>query len=266
MSARNKKLQQQAEALLKKPFRWMSLPTDIRYVALFSFRFLILHKLKFFALLSAAVVIALYVIRPIEGTFNHWLQSQFDAPFLHDAAAWLSWSGEYFFPLMILLPCWLIACLRRSRRLQVLTACILISFVASSLVVRVGKLGFGRLRPIVAERTEQPDTFIGPTLRPKYHSFPSGHTAAAFATSTPVFFIHPGIGSALSVCSGLIAFSRTYENQHYPSDLFGGLVVGILCALPGRTLMRAFPLAQAPNTHIANHGEPQSKKEKAAPE
>lgn len=244
MSTRNKKLQQQAETLLKKPFRWMSLPTDICYVALFYFRLLILHKLKFFALLSATLFIALYTIRPIEGTFNSWLQNQFDAPFLQDTAAWLSWSGEYFFPLIILLSCWLFGCLRRSRRLQVLTACILISFVASSLIVRVGKLGFGRLRPIVAERTEQPDTFIGPTFHPKYHSFPSGHTATAFAASTPVFFIHPGIGSALSICSGLIALSRTYENQHYPSDLFSGFVIGILCALPWRTLMRESSMAK----------------------
>ncbi len=254
------------QALRQKASTWRSLPADLRHVALFFWNSLLRRKRMFPALLLAASLFALFLVRPFESGFNSWLQARFDSPFFNDAASWLSWSGEYFFPLMVVLPCWLLGCFRRSRRLQVLAACILVSFVASSLVVRAGKIATGRLRPIVAERNEQPDTFIGPTLKPKYHGFPSGHTAAAFATSTPVLFVHPALGGALSLCSGLIALSRTHENQHYPSDLVAGIAVGILCSLPARRLLQAFPSSNAPDPHIATHEEPSPKRQRPASE
>lgn len=66
--------------------------------------------------------------------------------------------------------------------------------------------------------------------RPTDYSFPSGHTAASFAAVTALFLgWEKGLWKAALVLAVLIAFSRLYLYVHYPTDILGGIVVGILC-------------------------------------
>ena len=74
---------------------------------------------------------------------------------------------------------------------------------------------------------------------PDPHSFPSGHTTAAFAAAaawwklaTQTWIKYPG--AVLAVCMGL---SRLYVGVHYPTDVLGGACVGLLCAWMARWLM-----------------------------
>jgi undecaprenyl-diphosphatase len=64
---------------------------------------------------------------------------------------------------------------------------------------------------------------------PKTSSFPSGHTTSAFA----VFGVFWGIDSGLIYIflgiAILIAFSRLYLYLHYPSDVFVGIILGLIC-------------------------------------
>jgi len=72
---------------------------------------------------------------------------------------------------------------------------------------------------------------------PFFPSYPSGHSAAAFATAIVLYlayrqqwttFLHHGLWSVVTVSYAiLIAFSRLYLGHHYPSDLFGGMVIGL---------------------------------------
>ena len=64
------------------------------------------------------------------------------------------------------------------------------------------------------------------------YSFPSGHTAVAFAASVPVFIISSKkLGIIMIIFSVLMAFSRIYVCVHYPTDVIGGAVIGILCGV-----------------------------------
>lgn len=59
-------------------------------------------------------------------------------------------------------------------------------------------------------------------------SFPSGHTAASFASSVAMCRkIRKPYAVLLILLAGLIAFSRLYIGIHYPTDILGGLVTGI---------------------------------------
>lgn len=74
--------------------------------------------------------------------------------------------------------------------------------------------------------------------KPLDFSFPSGHTAASFAAMTALFLakMKKAWIDAL-VLAVLIAFSRLYFYVHYPTDVLGGAVVGILSGIIGYTIV-----------------------------
>lgn len=73
--------------------------------------------------------------------------------------------------------------------------------------------------------------------RPTSGSFPSTHAAWAFAAATSVFLHHKKAGIAVLVLAALIAFSRLYLFVHFPSDVLGGVVLGVLSALVAKALV-----------------------------
>jgi undecaprenyl-diphosphatase len=81
------------------------------------------------------------------------------------------------------------------------------------------------------------DTFAGPSLEPKHHSFPSGHTSSSFSCATPLFLYHPVLGSPAMAGAAAIGLSRAHKSQHYLSDLVAGFWVGLACSLPAYTLL-----------------------------
>lgn len=73
--------------------------------------------------------------------------------------------------------------------------------------------------------------------KPKDFSFPSGHTAASFASVTALFFAGEKRGAkAALVIAVLIAFSRMYLYMHYPTDILGGALAGIASGYVGYQL------------------------------
>lgn len=64
--------------------------------------------------------------------------------------------------------------------------------------------------------------------RPHDFSFPSGHTAASFAAVGGLFFSgERKLCIPALLLAVLIAFSRIYLYVHYPTDVLGGVFVGI---------------------------------------
>ncbi len=64
-------------------------------------------------------------------------------------------------------------------------------------------------------------------------SFPSGHTGSAFAAATAIFITlkHGRLRWLLFVLAALMAFTRLYIGIHFPTDILGGLITGILCGV-----------------------------------
>ena len=74
--------------------------------------------------------------------------------------------------------------------------------------------------------------------KPLDFSFPSGHTAASFAAMTALFLAKMKKAWIASlVLAVLIAFSRLYFYVHYPTDVLGGAVVGILSGIIGYAIV-----------------------------
>lgn len=70
------------------------------------------------------------------------------------------------------------------------------------------------------------------------YSFPSGHTAAAFTAVAALWFAgQKSFSLIVLILAVLIAFSRLYLYVHYPTDVLGGVVIGILCGYLGWKLV-----------------------------
>lgn len=77
--------------------------------------------------------------------------------------------------------------------------------------------------------------------RPADYSFPSGHTAVAFAAVTACGLVGERrlwILTLMPAC--VIAFSRMYLYVHYPTDILGGAVVGVISGILAWLIGRRF--------------------------
>jgi undecaprenyl-diphosphatase len=66
---------------------------------------------------------------------------------------------------------------------------------------------------------------------PHSHAFPSGHAATSFACATVLAALVPRGAAAFYALALAIAYSRVYVGVHWPLDVVGGAVLGVLTAL-----------------------------------
>ena len=94
----------------------------------------------------------------------------------------------------------------------------------------------GRLRPPLVYPEPRP---LVPT--PHTGSFPSGHSATAFACATVIAWASPRLAVPAFVLAALVAWSRVYVGVHYPLDVLGGALLGVLVATALLRLARGRP-------------------------
>ena len=64
---------------------------------------------------------------------------------------------------------------------------------------------------------------------PSEFSFPSGHSAASFAASSALLFAgKKKLAIGAFILAALIAFTRLYLYVHFPTDILGGALAGVL--------------------------------------
>ena len=102
-------------------------------------------------------------------------------------------------------------------------------FVLVALAVLVADGVAGLVKLAVGEnRPNEPGPLV--TI-PHSHSFPSGHTATAFAAATMLSLLLPRGAPAFFLLAAAIAYSRLYLGVHFPLDVVGGIVIGVATAL-----------------------------------
>lgn len=65
--------------------------------------------------------------------------------------------------------------------------------------------------------------------RPKYYSFPSGHTTSSFAVFAVTLFRCWPLAILVFFIAAMIALSRMYLRVHYLTDVVAGVLLGFAC-------------------------------------
>jgi membrane-associated phospholipid phosphatase len=100
----------------------------------------------------------------------------------------------------------------------------LLAIGVTSAIVNLG------LKPLSTRRRPDRDQAGVPGQRhvsmPSSTSFPSGHSASAFAFATAVSRDDPWLAIAIQFLAGSVAYSRVHTGVHYPGDTVVGALIG----------------------------------------
>ena len=100
----------------------------------------------------------------------------------------------------------------------------LLAIGATSAVVNLG------VKPLSTRRRPDRDRVGVPDRRhvsmPSSTSFPSGHSASAFAFATAVSRDDPWLAIVIQFLAGGVAYSRVHTGVHYPGDTVAGALIG----------------------------------------
>jgi undecaprenyl-diphosphatase len=66
--------------------------------------------------------------------------------------------------------------------------------------------------------------------RPSDSSFPSNAAAVAFSVATAVWLFNRNMGKVMYVLAFLLGLARLCSGVHYPTDIVGGILLGVLSA------------------------------------
>lgn len=71
------------------------------------------------------------------------------------------------------------------------------------------------------------------------YSFPSGHTSSSFAAALVLYRMMPKrVGIPAVILAAMIGFSRMYVGVHYPTDVLGGIVIGLIASVASYYLVQ----------------------------
>jgi undecaprenyl-diphosphatase len=109
----------------------------------------------------------------------------------------------------------------RSRRLPV-------AFLAAAAAMGAASLLVTPLKELVArDRPPDDDPTLGSLVAlPDNASFPSGHSATAFAAATAVAIVSPRLRPWVLALAAGVALSRVYLRVHFPLDVLAGGLLG----------------------------------------
>lgn len=104
--------------------------------------------------------------------------------------------------------------------------------LTSALVVTSSKMVVGRERP----RVSQFETVVHGPARgvrggSRYHSYPSGHTVAAFTLAVATACAYRWTAGPMLFLAAMTGFSRIVTGYHFPTDVLAGAFLGTLVAL-----------------------------------
>jgi undecaprenyl-diphosphatase len=105
--------------------------------------------------------------------------------------------------------------------------------IGATAITQLLKRGLSRARPDASIAGFEPLA-----VNPDRFSFPSGHTAAAFAVAAAFAGEPGGVGPLALLLAVGVGLSRVYLGAHYPLDVGAGALLGVVAGVGARLVVR----------------------------
>ena len=186
---------------------------------------------EWFAVLGRVLVIFVVtgvVLFPLDARLLEWVRGEVD-PGVKAFAKGLGFWGDFLqFNLGVAGLLYLAGVLRRNPWLRRVALAFLIGGALSGATARIVKFSTGRARPSTVEKQDLHwVTFTGPSIKPGFHGYFSGHTAATWGSAVALAILCPRLGWLAVVFAAGVGWSRMYGNSHFPTDVVHGATWGI---------------------------------------
>lgn len=166
-------------------------------------------------------LIMLETITNFDFSILYWIQENMRTEWLDSFCAFLSRAFQLGVPWFLLGG--IMFCFKKTRAAGVmLAAAVVLTFFFNEVAIKN-----------LADRVRPCNIDLSIPLavkRPESYSFPSGHTATAFAAVGVLVFKHKKAGIPLVLFAVLMGFSRLYLFVHFPTDVLAGAEFGFLMA------------------------------------
>jgi undecaprenyl-diphosphatase len=104
-------------------------------------------------------------------------------------------------------------------------------FGVATISASIARLGITELIHLFYHRPRPFVTYqLHPLLLDNEWSFPSGHAAFFFAMATAIYLYNKKWGIGFFIATLVVTISRIVAGLHYPSDILGGMIIGMLTA------------------------------------
>ncbi len=144
--------------------------------------------------------------------------------FTEDVAFWAEKGGSQAH--IGLAATYVVGTILKNKKLKKAATLAFSSMLISGVVVQGLKKVIGRTRPYA---TNSQWDFKGPVqMSSRHNSFPSGHTASAFAVAASIATVYDSklVKILAYAAAALTGLSRVHDNKHWMSDVFMGAVIG----------------------------------------
>jgi len=129
---------------------------------------------------------------------------------------------QYFLIIVFLLFLYFSAYSKR-KKLYIFCTTIISIIIACLGIREIIRFFYHRPRPFIAYQVYQ-------LLSENKWSFPSGHSAFFFAMATAIYLHNKKWGVGFFIAAIIINISRIIAGVHYPSDILGGMIIGVVVA------------------------------------
>ena len=181
---------------------------------------------RFYILIVLTVVCAFVSAQNWEVNMLHDING-WDSQFMHDYSKFIS-KTEPYVALGVPAIMGVVGLIKKDKQIQQDALYIGASVVGAFAVTMGLKYIVNRTRPYEA----WPD-MISPRSTEADPSFPSGHTASAFALATSLCIKYPKwyVIAPSAIYAVSVGVSRMHEGVHYPTDVMAGALIGAGCAV-----------------------------------
>jgi len=129
--------------------------------------------------------------------------------------------GEYFVYLVLIIFVYFAYKSWRQGKISPYLAAVAAAIVARFGVITLFRYFYHRPRPFLALSLEQ-------LITNDSYSFPSGHTIFLFSLATATYFFNKKLSYFIFISGFIVGVARIMGGVHYPSDILGGIILGII--------------------------------------